>query len=197
MRRRKGWCTPVPAQDFDRASNVLAILVGVIAVMLVTACGSSTPTPAPPATPTPTTAADVPAGDPFGQDYWDRMNTLLVGAYGLPPVLDTELINTAAFAVSTFLSEVANVAVNRLESHDIPWNRTGPICYHFDRYIGADMSLRQATTPLDFILGESTLVERVQRVLESADGLVEAKLAGEPLVTHSSEERCVSSFIAG
>ena len=177
-----------PAGFMTRASAV-----GLIVAILVTACSQATPTPVPTASPTPTTDTRA-ADDPFAQEYWDHMNTMLVAVYGLPPVPDVQFINTAGYAVSNFLGEGAAVAAERLESSGIPWARTAPFCYLFAWYIEADTAINQITTPLEFITAESRLAERGRWLLEAADSMILTQLLEEPLSTHPTEAACLEGF---
>lgn len=125
---------------------------------------------------------------------WEALNHLL-GSYGLPPVKTTEELQSAAWLVSGDWFEVAVEATERLEQHDIPWERTRPFCFLFYWYIEADIELRNTSAPHEFLAAHSHLVGTVADLHQTADELVLMKDLGEPLSIYPTEDACLEGWV--
>ncbi len=121
-------------------------------------------------------------------EEWEVLNHWLSELYGLPPVENTEQMESAAWLVSGFWFEQADKAVKKLEEHEIPWERTSPFFYLFNYYILYDTQLRHASTPLEFMAADHLLAQSVKDLHDAAEELILMKDLGEPLNVFPTEE---------
>ena len=130
---------------------------------------------------------------PSSED-WEALNRWLSDLYRLPPVNNTEQLQSAAWLVSGFWFEQADEAVKKLEQHDIPWSRTAPFFYLYNYYILHDIQLSNASTPLEFMATDYLLADSVGDLHEASDELVLMKQLGETLNIFSTEEDAMEWF---
>ncbi len=127
-------------------------------------------------------------------EEWGALNRWLSECYGLPPVKNTEQLQSAAFLVSSLWFEEADKAVKKLEQHAIPWERTSPFFYLFNYYILHDIQLRNASRPIEFMAIDHLVVQSVKDLHDAADELVLMKELGEPLNVFPTEEDAMKWF---
>jgi len=161
----------------------------VLSLGTVVACGHETEAPA-----TPAPEQKEPEPQPPDLEDWEALNRWLGDLYGLPPVKNTEQMASAAFLVSGFWFENADKAVKKLEQYGIPWERTSPFFYLYRYYILHDIQLRNASTPVEFMASDEILANSVRDLHNAADELVLMKQRGEPLVIFATEEDAVKWF---
>ena len=161
----------------------------VLASGLLVACGEKGEAPA---CPTPEQTEPEPQS-PSSED-WKVLNRWLSELYGLPPVSNTEQLQSAAWLVSGLWFEQAHKAVKRLEQNGIPWSRTAPFFYLYNYYILHDIQLRNASTPLEFMATDYLLADSVRELHEAADELVLMKQLGETLNIFPTEEDAMKWF---
>jgi len=165
---------------------VLAIFVLTSGVLV--GCAQKPESPASPTTPEQTEP------EPSSSEDWEVLNRWLGDLYGLPPVDNTEELQSAAFLVGGFWFEQVDKAVKKLEENGIPWERTAPFCYLFNYYVLHYTQLTNATTPLEFMAADHLLGDTVKALQDESEELVHTKWLGEPLKIFPTTEDAMESF---
>lgn len=163
------------------------IVILVLASGVLVSCGQKSEAPASP------TPEQTQPESPYSED-WVILNRWLDELYGLPPVENTEQLESAAFLVSGLWFDKANEAVEKLEQHNIPWERTSPFFYLFRYYVLHDVQFRNASTPIEFMAADKLLADSVRNLHETADELVRMKQLGETLNIFPTEEDAMKWF---
>jgi predicted small lipoprotein YifL len=169
-------------------------LVLILAILVLTsgalaACGQKSEAPA---SPTPEQTEPKPQS-PSSED-WEILNRWLGDLYGLPPVSNTEQLQSAAWLVRGFWFGKVDEEIKRLEEYDIPWSRTAPFFYLWNYYLLHNIQLRNASTPLEFMAADSVLADSVIALHEAADELVQMKQLGETLRIFPTDEDAMKWF---
>lgn len=166
---------------------LILVAIFVLASGVLVGCGQKTESPA---SPTPEQMQP----EPSSSENWEVLNRWLGDLYGLPPVENTEELQSAAWLVSGFWFEQADKAVKKLEEDGIPWERTAPFCYLFNYYILYDTQLTNAETPLEFMATDHLLADSVKSLQDEAEELVHMKWLGEPLKIFPTTKDAMESF---
>lgn len=169
---------------------LILVAIFVLASGVLVGCGQK---PESPASPTAPEQTEPTPESPSPQD-WEVLNRWLGDLYGLPPVENTEQLESAAWLVSIFWFEQADKAVKKLEEDGIPWERTAPFCYLFNYYILYDTRLTNAKTPLEFMAADHPLADSVKALQDEAEELVHMKWLGEPLKIFPTTKDAMESF---